>query len=279
MGGMPRIKDKRLIFLGLVLMLLGFIYVYKRITPVLYYTINGFEEVKEGGEEAKIEEQPLNIYVSNDKSIGFSFRMDAQEDSIKSVKLKSSRNFTTQYPFIDYGSNLTLLLEIKEIKEKPVDETVVEDPPELKIPRKMYEITGGITNLKEREYKIRVEDNFGNLIDEKTFKIEGEKVSIIDLGTLPVEEEIKPSETSPNQMVKKVDPMVACLTVDDCVAVDCGCSCSGCGGFSYDTVVNKKYEGVWYYERSCEKPELCPQVCCKPAEIVCENNMCGVREL
>ena len=67
-----------------------------------------------------------------------------------------------------------------------------------------------------------------------------------------------------------------CDSASDCVAVSCGCSCSGCGGFSYQDVVNKSHEGEWYDTNTCEPAQMCPMVCCAPATIACENHQCVV---
>lgn len=75
-----------------------------------------------------------------------------------------------------------------------------------------------------------------------------------------------------------IQTMKYCINDNDCVPVDCGCSCSGCGGFSYDDVVNKKYADAWYYQQSCKPAQVCPTVCCMPRTIACENNACVVKE-
>jgi hypothetical protein len=61
------------------------------------------------------------------------------------------------------------------------------------------------------------------------------------------------------------------------VAVGCTCTCSGCGGFSYQDVVNKNYQEDWYNRHSCSAPLICPQVCCPARQVVCENNTCVVK--
>lgn len=67
-----------------------------------------------------------------------------------------------------------------------------------------------------------------------------------------------------------------CATVDDCVPVGCGCYCSGCGGFSYEDVVNAGHHDAWYEQHDCEPPMYCIEVCCPAVEITCESNLCGV---
>ncbi|MEM4500118.1 MAG: hypothetical protein QXD62_02095 [Candidatus Woesearchaeota archaeon] len=88
---------------------------------------------------------------------------------------------------------------------------------------------------------------------------------------------IKKEEISSKQM-QTPEEWFYCETADDCVAVDCGCSCSGCGGFSYDEVINKKYETEWYMLKKCQKSKICPMVCCPQRTIECVSNKCTVIE-
>ena len=68
----------------------------------------------------------------------------------------------------------------------------------------------------------------------------------------------------------------SCNNASDCVPVDCSCSCSGCGGFSYDEIINKKYVEEWYEMKGCSSPQICPMVCCSPMKIVCDEGRCDV---
>ena len=68
-----------------------------------------------------------------------------------------------------------------------------------------------------------------------------------------------------------------CITSNDCVPVGCVCHCSGCGGFSYEDIVNKNCVDKWYEDHNCSPPRICPMVCCKSTTIVCENNTCKVK--
>lgn len=70
-----------------------------------------------------------------------------------------------------------------------------------------------------------------------------------------------------------------CDTPEDCVPVGCECTCSGCGGFSYEDIVNKDSVDAWYLIHDCSPPQVCPEVCCPPMEKVCENNVCAVKQL
>jgi len=69
--------------------------------------------------------------------------------------------------------------------------------------------------------------------------------------------------------------MRTCDTAADCVPVGCACHCSGCGGFSSEDIVNKKYEDLWYESHACEKDRMCLEVCCQPLTLICENALCG----
>ena len=73
------------------------------------------------------------------------------------------------------------------------------------------------------------------------------------------------------------DPSKYCTSAKDCVPVMCSCHCSGCGGFSYEDIVNKKYVDKWYKEHNCSPAIACPMVCCPPVIKVCEDNTCKVK--
>jgi hypothetical protein len=72
------------------------------------------------------------------------------------------------------------------------------------------------------------------------------------------------------------EKMKACKTDQDCVPVKCECGCSGCGGFDYDGIVNKKYRAIWHVKEWCSPEKTCPDVCCTPKEAICENSTCTV---
>jgi len=89
----------------------------------------------------------------------------------------------------------------------------------------------------------------------------------------------KKDDNSSNQSVD-VRLMYSCSDASDCVAVGCGCRCSGCGGFSFDEIINKDYTDHWHELKGCEQadpdePVICPMVCCTPGEIVCVDGTCG----
>ena len=73
--------------------------------------------------------------------------------------------------------------------------------------------------------------------------------------------------------------MQSCSLKEDCIPVGCRCTCNGCGGFSYEEIINNKYETMWYFSHLCKKPEACDTGCCIPSEIACENGLCIVRNL
>jgi len=78
-----------------------------------------------------------------------------------------------------------------------------------------------------------------------------------------------------------LEEMKQCERAGDCVPVTCLCTCSGCGGFSYQDVVNRNYQEAWYTQNNCPGnfPAMrCPQVCCIPVQITCEDNRCMARE-
>lgn len=72
------------------------------------------------------------------------------------------------------------------------------------------------------------------------------------------------AETFPNYDFK------SCSSDDDCVVVR-GMGCCGC-----PTVINSKYEDIWYDRVVDECPgrlcKLCPEI---PAHVGCVNNVCG----
>ncbi|MBW2262078.1 MAG: hypothetical protein JRG91_08910 [Deltaproteobacteria bacterium] len=85
---------------------------------------------------------------------------------------------------------------------------------------------------------------------------------------------LSPSKGSPEPA--PVDDWKQCHEAEDCVPVGCGCSCSGCGGFSSEDIINKDHEDAWYEKKGCEPAHVCPEVCCPPMTIVCQDGQCGV---
>lgn len=66
-----------------------------------------------------------------------------------------------------------------------------------------------------------------------------------------------------------------CRTAGDCVPVTCRCGCSGCGGFAFQDVVNRRYERWWYRTRGCTRGG-CYRRCCPPRRLVCRRGLCTV---
>ncbi len=66
----------------------------------------------------------------------------------------------------------------------------------------------------------------------------------------------------------------ACESTTDCAIVRCGCSCSGCGGFSADDLVHEDHVQDWYDRAGCSEAMICPMVCCPPSELVCQQGQC-----
>ena len=106
----PKIKDKRIFVLLFVLVFLGTLYLYRSYLPILTYNVVRANDDKAG-------ERPLNIEVIDKDIIAYNFSIKAQENSIKQMDLKINRQFTKEFPFIDYGSGITLLVTIKEKKQ------------------------------------------------------------------------------------------------------------------------------------------------------------------
>jgi len=71
-----------------------------------------------------------------------------------------------------------------------------------------------------------------------------------------------------------LEAMRQCYSAADCEPVGCGCDCSGCGGFSFEDMVNKQYVNSWYKQKSCKPADVCPMVCCMARTIACESNIC-----
>ncbi len=92
----------------------------------------------------------------------------------------------------------------------------------------------------------------------------------------PVDPAPEPVEPAPGPPAAPVDEWKACHEAEDCVAVGCTCSCSGCGGFSSEDIISKDFEDAWYEKKGCEPAQVCPEVCCDPMTIVCQDGQCGV---
>lgn len=71
------------------------------------------------------------------------------------------------------------------------------------------------------------------------------------------------------------DDLRYCESPSDCTPVSCTCSCNGCGGFDYETVVRSGCVDEWYESRGCEPPTICLDVCCPETTVTCVDNQCG----
>ena len=85
-------------------------------------------------------------------------------------------------------------------------------------------------------------------------------------------------ETNKSSGNEKPQSSKYCDSANDCEPVGCYCGCSGCGGFAAADAVNKNHIQEWYTEHNCTKPNRCLDVCCSPRNIVCENNLCMIKE-
>lgn len=87
------------------------------------------------------------------------------------------------------------------------------------------------------------------------------------------------SSYAPTEGSNDLDLMYYCDSAADCVPVECGCDCSGCGGFSYDDIINRAYVDQWYSDNGCAPAKICPEVCCEPKKVACEEHVCKVYDL
>jgi hypothetical protein len=182
-------------------------------------------------------EKPLT-YSVNPETIAFSIRLLGRVGEYDRVKLRIRPHFKSSWPFIDFNDELLVQLIDTDGKSKQS--------------QILYSLSGTIKDLYKQEYKLRIEDQYKNLLDEK-------KVELL------------PADFGKNWKY--------CEGAEDCVSVGCTCDCVGCGGFSYQDVVNAEFEADWYDNAQCAKPDICPEVCCSPRKILCTENICQVVEL
>jgi hypothetical protein len=182
-------------------------------------------------------EEPLTYGVSPGQ-LNFSLRITESAGLYDKVKLVRKVRMISAWPFISFDNTLTVQLVDRDGESQ---QTVV-----------VYDLTGTLYDLTKDSYKLRIEDPYKNLIDEKVIELHAQ--DILGMWT-------------------------QCESNDDCVPVSCTCTCAGCGGFDYEDVVNKSYEDAWYENAGCSHPEVCPSVCCSPKKILCVENTCDVVEL
>jgi hypothetical protein len=266
-----KFKDKRFIIFGIVLLISIILYAFRSQRPFFSYKLDMYEDIE------NINEKPLEIESYDSSSINFEMSFGGALEEYSKAEFRSDLRFFNYPPFFEYGRTLRVVVSNPKYK-------ITED-------RAVFSLHGTLYNLKIGEYKLRIEDSNKNLVDEITFLIDED--GLIDMNEIIVEELIEEGNTTPYDQVgevwndinlpempgeeaENIDPTKFCQIDKDCVAVGCGCSCSGCGGFSYEEIVNIKYQDVWYYERDCKPAEVCPHVCCEPAELKCIENVCKV---
>lgn len=227
--------NRKLLFMSTLLVSLlvfsGF-FLYLGLFPNLKYAITTSKIKKD------TKETPLKVFIDKETNeIRFSINFIGRVGEIERARLLKNLAFTTGWPFLVFSNELTVQLYTpKDASRKS---------------QVMYEINGSITNLQSEQYKLRVVDQYSNLIDEKVIELEEEVL----------------------------DASKSCDMNSDCIPVSCTCDCSGCGGFPYEDVVNKDYVDKWYQKEHCTKPKVCLMVCCAPRKAVCENSACVVIEL
>lgn len=224
-----RQKVLKIIFYALIpIFILALIY-YKR-SPKLVFSMTT-AKVKDDTEKP--------LYLSK-KENGFDFgiRLIGRVGEYDTVRIRKKAQFKLTWPFVDFNSDILVQL--------------LDTDNESKQSKTLYIINGSIYDLYGNEYKVRVEDTYKNLIDEKSISFDGSL-----------------DESNWKN----------CVNSDDCVQVGCECNCMGCGGFDYQDVVNKEYEDAWYDAHRCSKLKECPKVCCPPRKVLCADNTCQVIEL
>jgi hypothetical protein len=100
----------------------------------------------------------------------------------------------------------------------------------------------------------------------------------LDIGCHQKEAHTYKGKVLPTPITPVEDDLRYCIADEDCIPVSCSCSCSGCGGFFYEDVVNRKYTDIWYKQQGCQPSDKCLMVCCPKRKVSCENNLCVVIE-
>jgi len=97
------------------------------------------------------EQIPLKVTARKD-SIVFETKFYDLKGNFETAQMRRRLKFQPSFPFLIVDPNITVVLRDNEFTE---EETYV-----------YYEIFGDISNLNPGEYKLTMEDGFGNLIDE-----------------------------------------------------------------------------------------------------------------
>jgi len=143
-------KRKIVLILALVFALAtGFILLVKVSSPKFNYEIK--TTIVDNAEQI-----PLKISAQED-SILFETKFYDLKGNFETAQMRRKLKFQPSFPFLIVDPNITVILRDNEFTE---EETYV-----------YYEIFGAISNLNPGEYKLTLEDGFGNLIDETFVEI------------------------------------------------------------------------------------------------------------
>ncbi len=138
-------KRKIVLILSLIFALAsGFILLVRVSSPKFNYEIK--TTVIDNAEQI-----PLKVTARKD-SIVFETKFYDLKGNFETAQMRRRLKFQKSFPFLIVDPNITVVLRDNEFTE---EETYV-----------YYEIFGDISNLNPGEYKLTMEDGFGNLIDE-----------------------------------------------------------------------------------------------------------------
>ena len=138
-------KRKIVLILSLIFALgAGFIVLVRVSSPKFNYEIK--TTVIDDAEQI-----PLKI-AAQESSILFETKFYDLKGNFETAQMRRKLKFQPSFPFLIVDPNITVVLRDDEFTE---EETYV-----------YYEIFGAISNLNPGEYKLILEDGFGNLIDE-----------------------------------------------------------------------------------------------------------------
>ena len=138
-------KRKIVLILSLIFALAsGFILLVKVSSPKFNYEIKA--TVIDNAEQI-----PLKV-TAQESSILFETKFYDLKGNFETAQMRRKLKFQPSFPFLIVDPNVMVVLRDDEFAE---EETYV-----------YYEIFGAISNLNPGEYKLILEDGFGNLIDE-----------------------------------------------------------------------------------------------------------------
>ncbi|HBI35865.1 MAG: hypothetical protein UU64_C0002G0099 [candidate division WWE3 bacterium GW2011_GWF2_41_45] len=143
-------KRKIVLILALVFALAtGFILLVKVSSPKFNYEIKS-----QVIDDAK--QLPLKVTAQED-SILLETKFYDLKGNFETAQMRRKLKFQPSFPFLVVDPNITVILRDNEFTEEEI--------------YVYYEIFGAITNLNPGEYRITMEDGFGNLIDETFVEI------------------------------------------------------------------------------------------------------------